>query len=79
MSACRRRRTDLGCCLNNAKSELLENTSTEGLSGKGLTVRTAATRLKVGKTALYEALRSDKARARVAVAGIRHTSDLSVC
>ena len=26
--------------------------------GKGLTVREAATRLKVGKTALYEALRS---------------------
>jgi hypothetical protein len=69
----------VGCYLNTAKSGLLENTSTEGLSGKGLTVREAAPRLKVGKTALYEALRVDEARARVAVAGIRHTSDLSVC
>ena len=30
---------------------------------KGLTVREAATRLKVGKTALYEALRAASARA----------------
>ena len=79
MSARRRRRTELGCCLNTAKSGLLENTSTDGLSGKGLTVREAATRLKVGKTALYEALRVHEARARVTVAGIRHASDLSVC
>ena len=79
MSARRRRRTEHGCCLNIAKSGLLENTSTEGLSGEWLTVRAAATRLKVGKAALYEALRADEARARVAVAGIRRISDLSVC
>jgi DNA invertase Pin-like site-specific DNA recombinase len=29
----------------------------KGMIAKGLTVREAATRLKVGKTALYEALR----------------------
>ena len=32
-----------------------------GMIGKGLTVREAATRLKVGKTALYEALRAGNA------------------
>jgi transposase len=69
----------VGCYLNNAKSVLLENTSAEALSGKGLSVREAATGFKVGKTALYEAPRADETRARVAVAGIRHTSDRSVC
>ena len=69
----------VGCYLNNAKSVLLEKASAEALSGKGLSVREAATRFKVGKTALYEAPRADETRARVAVAGIRHTSDRSVC
>ena len=33
-----------------------------GMVGKGLTVREIATRLKVGKTALYDALRTEPAR-----------------
>lgn len=32
------------------------------MAGKGLTVREIATRLKVGKTALYEALRAEPNR-----------------
>jgi len=32
-----------------------------GMTGKGLTVREIATRLKVGKTALYEALKAEPA------------------
>jgi hypothetical protein len=57
----------VGCPLNNAKrersvtwgyapGEKLERA--RALIGKGLTVRGAATRLRVGKTALYEALRA---------------------
>ena len=46
--------------------------------GKGLTVRGAATRLKVGKTALYDApYVADEARARVVVAGCTSYAALS--
>jgi DNA invertase Pin-like site-specific DNA recombinase len=37
-----------------------------GMVGNGLTVRAIATRLKVGKTALYEALRAESGRSHAA-------------
>jgi len=79
MSARRRRRTERRLLSDQPQVRTSREHSADRLSDKVLTVREAATRLKVGKTALYEALRADEARARVAVAGIHHTPDLSVC
>ncbi len=42
---------------SRAISDKLRIASTTGIIDKGLTVREAAMRLKVGKTALYDALR----------------------
>jgi DNA invertase Pin-like site-specific DNA recombinase len=58
-------------------SEKLERART--MIAKGLTVREAATRLKIGKTALYEAFRicTDPAAQPLAKIGQPHGSDLA--